>query len=285
MRVLNIAGRLWIEDGRGFVDVAEASGGGFGADPQAVFDRWAEFRAWAGSVRPAGRATRPAGPLGSPVPHPRQVFAVGFNYADHADELGGALPARPVVFPKLSACVSGPGSFVRLSGSRVDWEVELVAVIGAHAREVIAANAWDVVAGLAVGQDLSDRGEQFAGDTPQFSLAKSFPGFGCIGPWMVTPDDLADPDDLAISCSLNGETVQSSRTGRLIFGVGHLIEFLSMRVPLFPGDVIFTGTPSGIGLTRQPPRFLTPDDVLTGTIEGIGELVTRFQTTPAGGAG
>jgi len=280
MKILNIAGRLWMDDGQGFVDVAQASDGRFGSDPQAVFDLWPQFRAWARSSCPVGAATRPPGPLGSPVPRPGQMFAVGFNYADHADELGDRSPARPVVFPKLPSCVSGPADLVPLNGSQIDWEVELVVVMGARARNVAASDAWRHVAGLTVGQDISDRAEQFEGDTPQYSLAKSLPGFGCLGPWMVTPDDVANPDDLAITCSLNGETVQSSRTAKLIFGVGDLIEFISARVPLFPGDVIFTGTPSGVGLSRRPPRFLGPDDVLTGTIEGIGELQTRFQAAP-----
>ncbi|MTD54321.1 fumarylacetoacetate hydrolase family protein [Amycolatopsis pithecellobii] len=277
MKLLNAGGRLWAEYEGGFFDVAESSGGRFDPDPQAIFDRWAEFRDWVSRNRPAGTGSPATSHLGSPVPRPRQVFAVGFNYADHSGELGAGIPARPLLFPKLPTCVSGPADVVTLAGAQIDWEVELVVVMGKYARGVKADTAWRYVAGLTVGQDLSDRAEQFAGETPQFSLAKSRPGFGPLGPWLVTVDDFADPEDLAITCLLNGEIVQESRTKHLVFGVGTLIEFLSARVPLLPGDVIFTGTPSGIGFSRTPPRFLREDDVLVGRIEGIGDLVTRFE--------
>ncbi|MGE0215953.1 fumarylacetoacetate hydrolase family protein [Mycolicibacterium sp.] len=280
MKLLNVAGRLWIEDPTGFVDVTEASAGQFDPDPQAVFDRWAEFRHWARGHRAPGVSELPDAPLHSPVPRPRQVFAVGFNYAEHSGELGTEIPARPVLFPKLPACIAGPCDVVTLDSAHVDWEVELVVVIGAPTRHVGAAQAWQHVAGLTVGQDLSDRAEQFDGATPQYSLAKSAPGFGPIGPWLVTADELADPRDLAISCRLNGDVVQRSRTANLVFGIAELIEFLSARVPLFPGDLIFTGTPSGIGFSRTPPRYLRPGDVLDGTIEGIGSLQTRFRAAP-----
>lgn len=282
MRIMNVAGRLFLEYEGGFVDVAEASGGKFDADPQAVYDRWAEFREWVNRSRPAGGESLPDSPLGSPVPRPRQMFAVGFNYADHSGELGADLPSRPVLFPKLPACVSGPADVVALPSAQVDWEVELVVVIGQDARSVTADEAWRYVAGLTVGQDLSERAEQFEGTTPQFSLAKSLPGFGRLGPWLVSVDEFDDPQDLAITCSLNGVIVQDSRTRHLVFGVGELIEFLSARVPLFAGDVIFTGTPSGVGFSRTPPRFLEADDVLVGTVEGIGDLVTRFEARPPG---
>lgn len=288
MKVFTVDGRACVDTGAGPVDVAHASGGRFGPDPLTVFEHWDDFRRWAdrrldppwaesidGTVARLAATAR----LGSPV-CPRQVLAVGFNYADHSTELSAALPERPVVFPKLSSSVSGPADVVPLPGAQIDWEVELVAVVGRHARHVRARDAWRYVAGLTVGQDLTDRAAQFEGATPQYSLSKSLPGFTRIGPCITTIDQFDDPDDLAISCTLNGELVQQSRTGRLVFGVGDLIEHVSARVPLLPGDLIFTGTPSGVGFSRNPPRYLVPDDVLIGTVEGIGDLVTTFAAPP-----
>jgi len=163
----------------------------------------------------------------------------------------------------------------------VDWEVELVVVIGASARDLAQGDAWSAVAGLTIGQDISDRQLQFAGATPQFSLGKSRPGYGPIGPWLVTPDEFDDPNDLAISCSLNGEIVQEARTSGLIHDVPSIVSYLSSVVTLLPGDVIFTGTPAGVGFARTPPRFLAGGDVLVSSIQGIGEL--RTETVELGG--
>jgi 2,4-didehydro-3-deoxy-L-rhamnonate hydrolase len=161
-----------------------------------------------------------------------------------------------------------------LPSESVDWEVELVVVIGARAHRVAEANGWQHVAGLTVGQDVSERVVQYAAGR-QFSLGKSFPGFGPMGPWLVTPDELARPDDLALQCSVNGEIVQKSRTSDMVFSVSQLIAELSAILPLLPGDVIFTGTPEGVGVARQPPRFLKPGDLVESEIEGIGALRNR----------
>jgi 2-keto-4-pentenoate hydratase/2-oxohepta-3-ene-1,7-dioic acid hydratase in catechol pathway len=141
---------------------------------------------------------------------------------------------------------------------------------------VAAADAWDHVAGLTVGQDLSARDVQMLGSPPQFSLGKSFPGFGPIGPWLVTPDELRDPDDLGIGCAVNGEQMQSDRTSAMLFSVPETVARLSAICPLLPGDLIFTGTPAGVGNRMDPPRYLKPGDELVSTIEGIGTLTTRF---------
>jgi 2,4-didehydro-3-deoxy-L-rhamnonate hydrolase len=187
------------------------------------------------------------------------------------------------VFTKFPSCITGGHGEIQLPpGGHTDWEVELVAVIGRRAFRISAADAWDHVAGLTVGQDISERVLQAAGPSPQFSLAKSLPGFGPTGPWLVTPDELADPDDLEISCYLNGELVQHSRTRHLIFGVPALIAYLSARLRLLPGDVLFTGTPAGVGFSRDPAVYLKPGDELVSRIEGLGELVTRVGD--AGGA-
>ncbi|MFG3332000.1 fumarylacetoacetate hydrolase family protein [Streptomyces tendae] len=278
MRIANLSGRLaLIVDGRA-VDVEQASDGRFSADPQAVYEHWEEFRSWAAAADlPAGSAFEPA-ELGSPAPAPRQTLAIGLNYRDHASESGFAAPEGfPPVFTKFVTSISGPVTEVKLpAGGNTDWEVELVAVIGRRAEGVREADAWSHVAGLAVGQDISERVAQLAGPAPQFSVGKSYPGFAPIGPWLVTPDEFDNPDDLELRCVVNGEEVQEGRTRDLIFSVPALIARLSAVLPLLPGDVIFTGTPAGVGLGRDPQRFLAAGDVLVSSVEGIGELRQTF---------
>ncbi|MFJ7125630.1 fumarylacetoacetate hydrolase family protein [Streptomyces sp. NPDC098101] len=278
MRIANLSGRLaLIVDGRA-VDVEEASDGRFAADPQAVYERWEEFRRWAAQARlPEGVPVDPA-LLGAPAPAPRQIVAAGLNYRDHAAESGFALPdTMPPVFTKFATSVTGPVTEVVLPpGGHTDWEIELVVVIGVRAHHVAAETAWDHVAGLTVGQDISERITQLEGPSPQFSLGKSFPGFAPTGPWLVTPDAFDDPDDLGLRCTVNGEEVQKGRTRDLIFSVPELLARLSSVMPLLPGDLVFTGTPAGVGLGRDPQRWLAPGDELVSTIEGIGELRQRF---------
>jgi 2-keto-4-pentenoate hydratase/2-oxohepta-3-ene-1,7-dioic acid hydratase in catechol pathway len=217
--------------------------------------------------------------LGAPSPEPRQVFGIGLNYASHAAESGAELPAIPAVFTKYPASLGGPFDPIELSGEMVDWEVELVVVIGRRADRIPEADAWQHVAGLCVGQDVSDRHVQFAAGV-QFSLGKSFRTFGPTGPWLVTPDELDDPDDLGLGCSVDGETVQDDRTSGLVFGVPRLIAEISAVVPMLPGDLIFTGTPAGVGMTRQPPRFLRAGEVVESWIEGIGTIRNEVVTAP-----
>jgi 2-keto-4-pentenoate hydratase/2-oxohepta-3-ene-1,7-dioic acid hydratase in catechol pathway len=214
------------------------------------------------------------------VPRPRQVFAIGMNYRDHADETGLGVPASPSTFTKFPTCITGPSAQVPLPPGDVDWEVELVVVLGRTARNVSASRAWDHVAGVCVGQDLSERKLQLIPPSPQFSLGKSHPGFGPTGPYLVTPDELGDPDDLALDCTLNGEQVQQGRTRDMLFPVPELIARLSAVVTMLPGDLIFTGTPAGVGLGRTPPRFLAPGDVLVSSIDQVGEITTRLTPSP-----
>jgi 2,4-didehydro-3-deoxy-L-rhamnonate hydrolase len=274
MKLANHGGRLSLVVDDGIVDVADASNGQFSPDPQLIYDRWDEFRAW----RAPSIATAPldVSALLAPIPQPRQIFAIGLNYASHAAEAGLDKPEFPPTFTKFVTCLTGPNATVVLPTAFVDWEVELVVVIGRPAHEVARGDGWSHVAGLTVGQDLSERIVQTRPPVPQFSLGKSFPGFGPMGPYVVTPDEIDDPDDLEIGCALNGEEVQKSRTSDLIFGVDALIHLLSSVTPLTPADVIFTGTPAGVGGTRKPPRFLSPGDELVSSIEGIGTIVTQF---------
>jgi 2-keto-4-pentenoate hydratase/2-oxohepta-3-ene-1,7-dioic acid hydratase in catechol pathway len=196
----------------------------------------------------------------------------------HAREAGLELPPMPLTFTKFPSCIVGPQATVSVATDRVDWEVELVAVIGLRAHRVSAAEAWDHVAGVTVGQDLSARDVQMLGSPPQFSLGKSFPGFGPTGPWLVTPEELDDHDDLAIACAVNGEEMQHDRTSSMLFSIPEQIAGLSAICPLLPGDLIFTGTPAGVGNRMDPPRYLKPGDELVSTIEGIGSITTRFST-------
>ncbi|MER6572778.1 fumarylacetoacetate hydrolase family protein [Streptomyces sp. NPDC001093] len=276
MRTANLHGRLALIFDDRAVDVEEASGGRFAADPQAVFERWDEFRDWAADVSPAGGRPVDQAAFGAPVPRPRQVFAIGLNYADHVAESNLRTPEEPAVFTKFVTSLTGPYDPVALPSPVVDWEVELVAVIGRRAEQVRAEDAWSHVAGLTVGQDLSERHVQLRGPAPQFSLGKSFPGFGPLGPVLVTPDELEDPDDVGIGCAVDGETMQHSRTSQMIFPVSELIARLSAVCPLLPGDLVFTGTPAGVGGAREPRRFLAPGQELHSWIDGIGALHNRM---------
>jgi 2-keto-4-pentenoate hydratase/2-oxohepta-3-ene-1,7-dioic acid hydratase in catechol pathway len=297
MRIANLSGRLVLITGDLAVDVERASDGVFGASPQAVYDRWAEFRQWAAqwtaqseaqwtaqrAAQPEATVTAPGAAfavrdLGAPAPLPRQLLAAGLNYRDHAAESGFAVPeGLPPVFTKFASSITGPVTTVRLpENGHSDWEIELVVVVGVAMSDVAEQDVWDHVAGLTAGQDLSERISQMAGPVPQFSLGKSLPGFTPMGPWLVTPDEFADPDDIELGCVLNGEQMQRARTSELIFSVPVLLSRLSAMLPLYPGDVIFTGTPAGVGLGRNPQRWLAAGDELVSTIDGIGELHQRF---------
>ncbi|MFC8078116.1 fumarylacetoacetate hydrolase family protein [Streptomyces sp. NPDC057307] len=284
MRTANLSGRLVLVTDEGLaVDVEQASDGRFGPDPQDIYQDWPGFRDWqATAVLPQGRPFTPE-ELGAPAPRPRQVFAIGLNYRAHAAESGFEVPTTlPPVFPKYVSSITGPVTDVELPpDGRTDWEVELVAVIGERAHHVTEEDAWRYVAGLTVGQDISERVSQLSGPAPQFGLAKSFPGFSPTGPYLVTPDAIDDPDSLALGCSLNGEEVQKGRTDDLVFSVPALIARLSAVLPLLPGDLVFTGTPAGVGMGRSPQRWISADDSLVSWIEGIGELRQTFHDRPS----
>ncbi|MFG2017062.1 fumarylacetoacetate hydrolase family protein [Actinomadura geliboluensis] len=280
MRIANHAGRavLVVSDDKA-ADIATASAGRFGPDPQSIYDRWDDFTAWAATATPAPDVDLDRILLGSPSPAPSQVIAIGLNYADHAAETGFEPPTDlPPVFTKFASSITGPYGEIGLpDGGHTDWEVEVVAVIGRPAHRVSADRAWDHVAGLTVGQDLSERILQFTGEAPQFGFAKSYPGFAPIGPWLVTLDEIPNRDDLALGCSIDGETVQDGRTSKLIFSIPRTIAKLSEVLTLRPGDVIFTGTPDGVGLGRTPQRFLRSGETLRTWVDGIGEMQHTFR--------
>jgi 2,4-diketo-3-deoxy-L-fuconate hydrolase len=275
MRFANVNGRACVAQGEHFFDIAQASGGRFSCDVQSAYSWWDELTAWFATDFSTDGCSPALGPFGAPVPAPSQAFGIGLNYADHALEAGLQTPQSPLVFPKFTSCIAGPHDALFLDNDTVDWEVELVVVIGSGARNVKPAAAWAHVAGLTIGQDISDRALQFSDpSTPQFGLGKSKPGYGPIGPVVVTTDELDDPSSLAITCAVNGEKMQDSNTNQLIFDVPALVCYLSSVVILRPGDLIFTGTPSGVGAMRTPPRYLRAGDVVVSEIEGIGALVT-----------
>lgn len=276
VRLANVAGRASVVVGGGLVDVERRSGGRLAADPMAALAAWDALAAWASGLRP-GDAETPAeeGAFGPPVPRPTKVFAIGVNYRAHAAEAGMELPKAPMVFTKFPSCLVGPRADVVLSSAWVDWEVELVVVVGRGGARIPAGRALEHVAGYAVGQDISDRRLQFSDNPPQFSLGKSIDTFGPLGPAVVSLDAVGDPNDLAIACDVGAERMQDARTSDLIFAVPELVAYLSARCTLAPGDLVFTGTPSGVGSTRKPRRYLRAGEVITSTIEHLGTLVNR----------
>jgi 2-keto-4-pentenoate hydratase/2-oxohepta-3-ene-1,7-dioic acid hydratase in catechol pathway len=280
MRFGTLRGRfVLVSDGRA-LDVATASGDLLPADVRAALARWDEVRAWASTADWSSAVAVTDAELGPPVPDPRQVFAVALNYRPHAAEAGFTAPDAPLVFTKFPSCITGPVSTVALPPGNVDWEIEVVAVIGAGGYRIARADAWDAVAGLTCGQDLSERLTQSQGKPAQFSLGKSFPGFGPIGPVAVTPDAFPDREDIGFASELvsgsASETLQSGRTREMIFAIDDLVARLSAICPLLPGDLIFTGTPGGVGNRRTPQRFLRPGETLISRLDGVGELRQTF---------
>lgn len=185
------------------------------------------------------------------------------------------IPEQPLTFTKFSSSIAGPNADIPIPGPTVDWEAELVVVVSSGGRDIPAGSAWDHIAGVAVGQDISDRKLQLATTPPQFSLGKSRRNFSPFGPWLVDARDISNRDAMNLTCHVNDTRVQAARTDDLIFSVPAIVEYLSGIVQLLPGDVIFTGTPAGVGAGSKPPVFLKPGDTITTTLEGVGTIVNR----------
>lgn len=274
MRVANLQGRAaFITPDNLAIDVERASNGALPHDPMQLFARWAQVRRLAATVH--GGVPFAVADLDAPSPLPRQIFGIGLNYREHAVETGAPIPDTPLTFTKFASAVNRPFGDIPIDVSTTDWEIELVVVIGTGGRNIAESAAWDAVAGLCVGQDISDRVLQRATQPPQFNLGKSRRGYAPFGPWLVDATTVANRDALALTCTLNGEVVQQSNSSDLIFSIPQLVAYLSNIVELCPGDVIFTGTPSGVGAARTPPRFLTSGDVLVSTIDGVGSITNR----------
>jgi 2-keto-4-pentenoate hydratase/2-oxohepta-3-ene-1,7-dioic acid hydratase in catechol pathway len=259
------------------VDIARRSKGLFASDAMDAFERWDALCEWARGISPeANDPPLDISALGACVPRPRQVFGIGLNFRDHAREANLPEPKQPMVFTKFASCLSGPRGVVPLTSDTVDWEIELVVVIGRTACGVAAERAHEHIAGYCVGQDISDRRQQFSDVPPQFSLGKSAPGFGPIGPCLVERSAV-DVGDLDLYCDVNGQRMQSGNTRDMVFGVPELVAFLSSRCTLLPGDLIFTGTPAGVGSVRNPRVYLKPGDVIRSEIVGLGVLEQRCE--------
>jgi 2-keto-4-pentenoate hydratase/2-oxohepta-3-ene-1,7-dioic acid hydratase in catechol pathway len=212
--------------------------------------------------------------IGACVAGTRNFIAVGLNFSDHAAETGAKPPVEPILFNKAPSCIVGPHDAIVIPRGSVktDWEVELAVVIGSHASYVDEADALDHVAGYCVCNDISERTWQLEG-TGQWTKGKGCPTFGPLGPWLVTPDEIADVQALGLWLDLNGKRTQTGSTDTMIFGVRHLISYISRFMILEPGDVITTGTPPGVGLGMKPPVYLKPGDMMRLGIDGLGVQV------------
>ena len=278
MRIANISGRLHVvRDGR-VLDVGTASDGQFPSEPGEAYARWPELTAWATDQPDESFTAAPdVAKFGAPSPAPRQVFALGTNYRKHADEVGWPVPETPMVFTKFPSSITGPAAQVEITGPRVDWEVELVVVIGTGGYRIAETDAWSAIAGFTVGQDISDRDVQLRPQSnPQFGLGKSFPGFSPTGPVVASLDEVGDPHDLGLRCWVNDELMQDGRSDDFVFTIPFMVEYLSKFLNVMACYVIFTGTPSGVGVSRRPPRFIAPGDTVRSAIDKIGELTTTF---------
>ncbi|TWT90718.1 Ureidoglycolate lyase [Pseudobythopirellula maris] len=224
------------------------------------------------------RDTRQSAEVASPLPPiaPAAILCIGLNYAKHAEETGAKRPEFPVVFMKTPSAATATGAPIelprRLRSNEVDYEAELAVVIGKPCKNASRDNALDYVLGYTCGNDVSARDWQKRGGGGQWCRGKTFDTFAPLGPWIVTTDEIPNPNNLSIASRLNGETVQDAHTSDMIFDVPTLIEFLSASVTLAPGTVILTGTPSGVGMARDPQLWLKPSDEIVVEIERIGRL-------------
>lgn len=245
----------------------------------------------AGTLRPATlaalRAVNPGmlpridGPvrIGMPWSGMQKFVAVGLNYREHAQEAKVPLPDQPVLFPKWVSCVNGPDDDIVMPypACKLDWEVELGVVIGSRGRNIDEREALGHVAGYCLANDVSDRHFQFEGGARQWGKGKGFDSFGPVGPWLVTTDEIPNPQGLEIWLKVNGETMQRSNTKDMVFGCAQIVSHCSRFMTLEPGDLIITGTPAGVGLGMTPPRFLKPGDVVTLGITGLGIQTQRVR--------
>lgn len=268
------SGRALLVADDGAVDLERATNGRFEADPMAAIARFAELQR-VGDELANATPDAPFDPttVGPCVPRPVQIFGVGLNYKDHAAESGMALPSVPMIFTKFQSSLAGPTADIPIVSGMVDWEVELVVVIGVGGRDIPRDRGWDHVAGLTVGQDVSDRGVQFATNPAQFSMGKSFRNFSPIGPALVSLDLVSDRDALALTCDVDSTREQDGNTRDLIFDVPALVAYLSSICELLPGDLIFTGTPAGVGVGKG--RFLQVGQTVVSTIDGVGTLTNH----------
>jgi 2-keto-4-pentenoate hydratase/2-oxohepta-3-ene-1,7-dioic acid hydratase in catechol pathway len=216
--------------------------------------------------------------IGPCVANVGKFICIGLNYSDHAAETGSAVPSEPIVFMKANSAIVGPNDDVLIprGSEKTDWEVELAIVIGKSTKYVSEADALDYVAGYCVAHDVSERAFQVE-RKGQWTKGKSCDTFGPIGPWLVTKDEVANPQDVGMWLKVNGETMQDGTTRTMVYGVAYLVSYLSQFMSLHPGDVIATGTPPGVGMGKKPPRYLKPGDVVELSVEGLGTQKQTFR--------
>mgnify|MGYP001307081202 FL=1 len=270
-KLANIEGRAALVDGENYYDLETISNGKFNNDTSNALTNLVGLSELSEDLS----KSEPTGLLhdvkiDAPISAPKNCYAVGLNYRNHAEEAGMDIPSVPMVFTKHTTCLVGPNSTIEMRSDHVDYEAELVVVIGQPGKDILKDNAWNHVAGLCVGQDISDRTVQFSSKPPQFNLGKSFDTFGPMGPYLVSPDSLQNKESLQIECKVNQEVRQKDNTNDLIFDIPSIISYLSEIVTLNTGDVIFTGTPGGVGVMEG--KFLKDGDVLRTSIEGLGTL-------------
>ena len=273
-KLANVEGQSVLVSGNHYYDLALISDGNVSSDPSAAIyslDAISELYAQLDQFEPSGSLENTK--MGAPITGSRNCFAVGLNYRNHAKESGMEIPPFPMIFTKHTSCITGPFENIEMRSDIVDYEAELVLVIGKEGKDILKDNAWTHVAGLTVGQDISDRAVQFHAIPPQFNLGKSFDTFGPIGPILVSPDELDDKNALDLECSVNGELRQKDNTSDLIFDIPYIISYISEFITLSPGDLIFTGTPAGVGATQG--KLLKDGDILSTTIHGIGTIENK----------
>lgn len=276
MKFANVSGRATLViEGRA-VDIEKASDGRVGSDPMVCSDLslHAALADVASSVDPAEWPELDMAALGAPVPRPPKGFGVALNYRSHAIESNKEIPTEPHLFGKTENCVCGPFDEIIVPAGRdmIDYEAEMVIVFGRECSKATEADAWSYIAGVTAGQDISDRGEQFRPPVKQFTIAKTYDTFGPIGPFLVTPDELANRDGVGVQGRIDGEVVQDGNTDDLIFSVPALVAWLSRYITFRPGDLVWTGTPGGVGEARTPPLFLRDGMILETEVEGVGTM-------------
>jgi len=258
--------------------IVEFSGDGFPSAMIPLIDGWPRFKDQAEKLAREGKTRHHVKDvhLLAPVPRPQKILAIGLNYADHIEETGAATPERQIWFSKLPNAVHGPYDPIQMprASSAIDYEAELVFVIGKRCRHVTKEKAPEVIFGYAAGNDVSVRDWQF--HTAQWIVGKSFDTHAPFGPWIVTADEIGDPHALGIRCLVNGETRQSSNTKNLVFDCFDQISYLSRAMTLMPGDIVFTGTPGGVGQSMKPPKLLKAGDTVRVEIDRIGALEARM---------
>ena len=281
----NINNRSALVQGEAFFDLSTITNGAVSSDPMKAIqnsDLLHHYATQLDDYESSGLIAEAN--VSAPIPHPRNSFGVGLNYQLHVEEAASKTPNTPMVFTKFPSSICGPTDAVIMRSDECDYEGELLVVIGKDGKDIPDEEAWSYVLGLSVGQDFSDRGIQYKDQPAQFNLGKSFDTFGPTGPYLVSTDSFADPNDLQIVTTVNGKVRQNDRTSNMIFDIPTLISYISSITSLAAGDIIFSGTPEGVGFRNG--SFLKDGDIVETTIEGIGTMRNRcvrgtdYATTP-----